>query len=130
MADMITKKATSVATTAYGKKLDTPISYDYEWTTYPDGDTLKAANDMLSIDEQVKVRNTERQSAARQKRLTAVLDAAGIVKPTAENDPQIALRDMFKTLQTAKTPDGQRKYTDEAARAMASQMLGVEWDAE
>lgn len=124
---MVEKTGTSVATTAYGKKLETPISYDYKWTVYNDGPELVAAKDELTIDEQVKVRNTERQNNARQKALAAALENAGIVKPTAENDPQVGLRDMFKTLQTAKLPDGSRRYTDEQARAVASQMLGVEW---
>jgi hypothetical protein len=121
------KTGTSVATTAYGKKLDAPISYDYKWTAYENGEALTAAKDELTLDEQVKVRNTERQNNARQKALQAALDAAGIVKPTAENDPQIGLRDMFKTLQTAKLPDGSRRYTDAQAREVASTTLGVEW---
>lgn len=124
---MVEKNGTSEAKTAYGKQLATPISYDYKWTIYEDGSALVAAKDELTIDEQVKVRNTERQNNARQKALAAALDAAGIVKPTAENDPQVGLRDMFRTLQTAKTLDGSRKYTDEKAREVASAMLGVEW---
>ena len=124
---MIDKTGESTATTAYGKKLDTPITYGYKWSVYEDGPALVAAKDELTIDEQVKVRNTERQNNARQKALAAALEAAGIVKPTAENDPQIGLRDMFKTLQTAKLPDGSRRYTDAQAREVASNMLGVEW---
>lgn len=124
---MENKTGTSVATTAYGKKLDAPISYDYSWAAYGNGPELVAAKDELTLDEQVKVRNTERQNNARQKALQAALDAAGIVRPTAENDPQIGLRDMFKTLQTAKLPDGSRRYTDAQAREIAATTLGVDW---
>jgi hypothetical protein len=124
---MENKTGTSTATTAYGKKLDAPISYDYKWTNYQSHAELVEAKDELTNDEQVKVRNTERQNNARQKALQAALDLAGIVKPTAENDPQIGLRDMFKTLQTAKLPDGSRRYTDAQAREVASTTLGVEW---
>lgn len=125
---MENKTGQSVATTAYGKKLDSPLTYDYAWTTYKNYDELVAAKDELTNDEQVKVRNTERQNNARQKALQAALDAAGIVKPTAENDPQIGLRDMFKTLQTAKIPGTQeRKYTDAQAREIAATTLGVDW---
>jgi hypothetical protein len=121
--------ATSESKTAYGKKLDTPISYDYSWTAYQNYEELVAAKDELTNDEQVKARNTERLNNARQKALTAALAAAGHVKPTAENDPQVGLRDMFKTLQTAKLPDGTRRYTDAQAREIASTNLGVEWES-
>jgi hypothetical protein len=138
---MIDKSGSSVASTAFGNKIDPPLPYDYKWSIYADGAELVAAKDELTIDEQVKVRNTERQNNARQKALATALDNAakawteanpngGInpyVKRTAENDPQVGLRDMFKTLQTAKLPDGSRRYTDEQAKAAASQMLGVEW---
>jgi hypothetical protein len=124
---MENKTGTSVATTAYGKKLDAPISYDYSWKAYQTDEELVTAKDELTLEEQRKTRNTERQNNARQKALQAALDAAGIVKPTAENDPQIGLRDMFKTLQTAKLPSGERRYTDAQAREIASQTLGVDW---
>jgi hypothetical protein len=121
------KTGQSVAEKAWGKKLDAPISYEYSYTTYESGEELVAAKDELTIDEQLKVRNSERQTNARQKALAVALDAAGIVKPTAENDSQIALRDMVKTLLTSKMPDGSRRYTEEKAREVASLNLGVEW---
>jgi len=127
MADMIEKKGDSTASTAYGKKLDTPITYGYTWKEYPDYDTLKAAGKVLDGDEQVKVRNTEAQSTARQKALQAALDAAGIVKPTEENDAQIRLKSMFKTLMTAKAADGSPKYTEQAARDLAATVIGEAW---
>lgn len=118
---MENKSETSVAVTAYGKKLDTPISYDFAYTVYADHSELVAAKDELTADEQVKVRNTERKNNARQKALTAALDAAGIVKPTIENDDQMRLRETFKSLMSSK------KYTEQAARELAAQVLGLEW---
>lgn len=118
---MENKTATSSAATAYGQKLDAPISYDYAWTTYADFAELAAAKDELTQDEQVKVRNTERQNNARQKALQAALDAAGIVKPTIENNEQLRLREMFKTLMSSK------KYSEQAARDLAAQVLGIAW---
>jgi LPS O-antigen subunit length determinant protein (WzzB/FepE family) len=118
------KVATSTATTAYGKKLDAPINYEYKWSTYANIDELRTAKDELTDEEQVKVRNTERQNNARQKALQAALDAAGIVKPTIENDEQLRLRDMFKVLMSSK------KYTEEQARDLASTTLGIEWATE
>lgn len=118
---MENKTGTSVATTAYGKKLDAPISYDYKWSTYANFDELVAGKDELTPDEQVKVRNTERQNNARQKALQAALDAAGIAKPTLENDDQLRLREFFKVLMSSK------KYTEEQARALAATTLSLEW---
>lgn len=124
---MIQKTATSTANTAYGKKLDQPISYDYKWTAYESEDELVSAKDELTLEEQVKTRNAERQANARQKQLQATLDSLGIVKPTEENDDQTRLKNMFKTLMTAKLPNGEPKYTAERAREVATEVTGVEW---
>lgn len=118
---MENKTGKSIAETAYGKKLDAPISYEYSYSVYENGEQLSAAKDELTIAEQVKIRNTERLNNARQKALAAALDAAGIVKPTIENDEQLRLREMFKTLMSSK------KYTEDAAKALAAQVLGIEW---
>ena len=118
---MENKEATSEAKTAYGKVLDAAIKYDYKWTAYQTIAEVEAANDRLTDDETIKVRNTERQSNARQKALTAALDAAGIVKPSLENDEQLRLREMFKVLMSSK------KYTEDEARTLASTTLGIEW---
>ena len=118
---MENKTGKATANTAYGVKLDTPIVYDYKWTAYATIEELTAANDLLTADEQVKVRNTERQNNARQKALQAALDTAGIVKPTIENDEQLRLREMFKVLMASK------RYTEEAARELASNTLGIAW---
>jgi hypothetical protein len=121
---VVNKTATSTAVTAYGKKLDAPINYEYQWSTYADFAELSTAKDELTADEQVKVRNTERQNNARQKALQVALDAAGIVKPTIENDDQLRLRETFKNLMSSK------KYTEDEARALAATVLGLEWAAE
>jgi hypothetical protein len=118
---MENKQTEASAATAYGKKLDAPISYKYSWTNYSNIDEVKAANDMLTDDEIVRARNSERQLKARQQALTAALDAAGIVKPTIENDEQLRLREMFKVLMASK------KYTEDAARELASNTLGIAW---
>lgn len=121
------KKAT--AKTAYGKTLDTPLTYEFKWVAYQTDEELVTAKDELTLEEQRKVRNIERETKARGAALTAALDKAGVVKPTEENDPQVGLRNMFRTLQTAKIPGtNDRKYTDEQAREIASTNLGVEWD--
>lgn len=119
---MENKTGTSTATTAYGKRLDSPITYEFAYQAYTSIDEVKAANDMLTDDEIVKVRNNERLTNARQKALVAALDAAGIVKPTIENDPQMQLREMFKVLMASK------RYDEQTARNLAAQTLGLEWE--
>lgn len=126
---MLQKTKKAVAKKAYGKKLPKPMSYEFDFSEYENATELRAANNMLTDDEQVSVRNGERLIAARQKALKAMLDAAGIVPDTAETNAQIALRDMFKTLQTAKVPGTtERKYTDQQAREIAATTLGVDWE--
>lgn len=112
---------TATVESAFGKKLDTPIEFTFGWTSYETPVELDAAGDGLSKEEQVRVRNTQRENRARQRAQAAAFEAAGIVRPTEENDDQLRLRNMFKTLMSSK------KYTEEAARKMASDVLGIEW---
>jgi hypothetical protein len=118
---MENKTATATAEKAYGQKLDAPMSYDYAWTNYANIEEVRAAKDELTDEEQVKVRNTERQNNARQKALQAALDAAGIVKPTIENNDQLRLRETYKNLMSSK------KYTEQQARELAAEVLSLTW---
>jgi len=112
---------TAVARTAYGKTLDTPISYSFEWDEFSGKDELIAAKQELTLEEQLKVRATEAQNNARQKALTAALDAAGIVKPNIENDPQFRLRKMFDLFKA-------NGLSDNDARTAASNALTIDWE--
>ena len=114
-------KGSSVAQTAYGKKLDTPITYDFTYNAYESGEELVNAKDELTLDEQVKVRNTERLSTARQKALQKALDDAGIVRPTIENDDQLRLKNMLAVLMSSK------KFDEATARQIAADTLGLAW---
>lgn len=106
---------------AYGKKLETAIAFAGEFTAYESIDEVRAANDLLNDKEIVKTRNTERKAAARQKAMTAALDAAGIEKPTLENDAQLRLRSMHKVLIASGKSDAE-------ARTIAAQLVGAEWE--
>jgi len=117
---MTKQNKTAVAKTAHGKVLDTPVSYTFSWEDYDTHAELVAANDTLTNDEVVKVRNTERQNNARQKALTAALDAAGIQRPTLE-DPQFRLRKMFDIFKA-------NGLSDADAKVAASNALTIEWD--
>lgn len=119
---MKTKTKSTTTSTAYGKALDTPLPYSFSWDTYESIDEVRAANDLLNDSEQVKARNRERQNNARAKALEAALKAAGFEKPTLENDPQMRLKEMLKVLMSTK------KYTEDAARDLASTTLGIAWE--
>lgn len=117
------KKITKTVTKreAYGKKLDKPITFDFSYNAYTDEQEIVTARDEMNLREQMKARNVAAKLKARQAAETAALDAAGIEKPNAENDPQFRLREMFKTLMTSKL------YTEAQARTLAAEMLKVEW---
>jgi hypothetical protein len=124
---MVKKSDVGVIKTAFGKTVNPALNYAYDWSEYQDGPELIAAKDEMTIDEQVKQRNADRANAARQKAYTACLTAAGIVKPTAENDEQQRLKDMVKTLLTGKNKDGEQLYTEEQAKQIAATTLQLAW---
>ena len=118
---METKTGTSTANTAYGKALATPITYEFSYNTYETNDELVAAKDELTLDEQRKVRNTERLNNARAKALQAALDKAGIVRPDIKTDEQLRLREMFKVLMSSG------RFDEATARSVAASTLSLTW---
>ena len=118
---MKTELFESVAEVAHGKKLVKPIPYSGAFEVYDSYAEVVSANDLLSEKEVVDTRNRERRASARAKALQAALDAAGIVKPTLENDEQLRLKKMYEIFVASK------KSHDEA-RALASAALGITWN--
>jgi len=74
-----------------------------------------------SDEDIVAWRNTLIKNAARAKAANNALDEANVQKPDLENDEQLRLKSMLKVL----LADG--KKTEAEARAIASQVLGIEW---
>jgi len=122
------QKKTAKALAAYGKTLPTPIPYDYEYSAFETVAEFQAAGETLSLAKQMKAVNAARKAKARAATLTEVLKAAGHEKPNAENNEQVRLRETFKMLMTAKLPSGEKKYTEEQARVVASEVSGVAWE--
>lgn len=110
----------AVAESAYGKKLASPIKYSGEYEAYLNMTEIMDKNDFPKDQEIVDFRNTQRKANARQKALQTALDAAGIIKPTLENDEQMRLQNMFKILVAAGKSEAE-------AKAIAAATLGVEW---
>lgn len=105
---------------AYGKPLAQPIAFSGEYSAYENIAEVTAANDLLKDKEVVDVRNAQAKSNARQKAMQAALDAAGIVKPTLENDGQLRLKSMHKILVASGK-------TDAEARTIAANIVGESW---
>jgi len=63
--------------------------------------------------------NNARKANARQKAMQSALDKAGVIKPTLEDDTELQIASIVKSLVAAK------KYDEEGARVVAKQMLGV-----
>jgi len=117
---MKTVEFTATTETAYGKPLTTPIGYSGKFQAFEGIQEVRDVGEMPSDDELVTYANNKRKAAARQKSLTAALEAAGYEKPTLESDSQLQLRTLYKVYVAAKK-------SPEEARALASQTLGVEW---
>jgi len=106
--------------TAFGKKLDTPLTFtaqckEYDATT--DGAAeLKAANEWPTDSDIVEFVNARAKATARQKATTETIKAAGIVKPTAENDADLRLATMAKMIRLDDPT-----LTEEQALALALQ---------
>src|SRR6188474_1918238 len=117
---MITEKFAGTIENAYGKTLPDTLKFEGSFQAYETVAEIQAQGDMPSDKEIIAFRNAQRKAAARQAAFNATLEAAGIEKPTLENDPQLQLRTMYKTLIAAKK-------THAEARATASRVLGIEW---
>ena len=119
---MKTEKKTGSFSSARGQSFSPAVTFEYEFVSYESADELVAAKDELSLAEQVKIRNSQRDIRARQAAQNAKLDEMGVEKQDATNNEQIRLRDMFRTLMTSK------KYTEEQAREVAANILGIAWE--
>lgn len=64
--------------------------------------------------------NNSRKANARQKAIQDTLNAAGVIKPTLEDDVELQIAGMVKSLVASK------KYDEAGARKVAKQILGVE----
>lgn len=117
---MKTMTETSEAKTAYGKTLETPIKYDYSWDEFESFAEVVTAKEELTAEEVVSFRNTQKKANARQKAYALALDAAGIVKPTPENDPQLRLRKMADLFVS-------NGMSLAEAKVAASKALSIEW---
>ena len=106
---------------AYNKDLPKPIPFAFKWRIFENEDELVAAGAQMSLKQQLKAVNAAAKQTARQAALTEALTAAGIERPTIENDDQLRLKNMYTVLMSSK------RYSEDEARELASNTLGIEW---
>lgn len=129
---MKTKKVSGKAAAAYGKPLHvldnesgtklakgTELEFAGTYTEYETAPELRGAGQWPTDDKIVMWYNASARNNARNKAQTAAFDAAGIIKPTIENDPLLRLRDMMKIL----IASGQ---TEDEAKDNAAAMLKID----
>jgi hypothetical protein len=106
---------------AYNKDLPNKVPFTFSWKIYENEAEMLAAGAQMTPKQQLKAINAAAKQTARQASLTAALDAAGIVRPTIENDDQLRLKNMYTVLMSSK------RYSEDEARELASNTLGIEW---
>lgn len=106
---------------AYNRDLPEKVPFSFKWKIFENAEEMVAAGGQLTLKQQLKAVNAANKQTARQAALTEALEAAGIVRPTIENDDQLRLKNMFTVLMSSK------RYSEEEAREIASTNLGVEW---
>lgn len=129
--EFVQKSKKTVAKSAYGEKLETPLPYEYAWSEYKTPADMREAGDYPNEKGILKLVNNQRKAKARQKELTATLTAAGIEKPTAANDPQIRLENVYDSIMLGvPVEDREKDDVIQDAREKASALLGIAWEDE
>jgi hypothetical protein len=111
---MKSAKFSGTMESAYGNKLDTPIKFEGTFEAFENYQEIVAAKEELSNDELVKAINDKRKANARQKAMTAALDAAGIKKPVVDATPEgmlVAARNLVKDLIASGRSEADAKQT-------------------
>jgi hypothetical protein len=114
----VTEKA--VAKNAYGKQLETAIPFEFSYEAFETYPELVSAKEEFTNDEQVSERNIQRKQKALASARQSALDAAGIVKPTLENDVLLQLQTVYKVYIA-------KGKSETEAKALASAAIGEEW---
>ena len=114
---MKTESFKGTIATAYNQTLSTPIAFEGTFEAFENIGEVREKNEYPSDEDVVNFVNARNKANARQKAMTAALDAAGIVKPTLENDADLRFKTMVKTLVAGGKSQAE-------AEALTKQMLG------
>jgi hypothetical protein len=103
---------------AYGEPLKTPLTFSGSFEKLEKGDEIPA-KEQPDSEEILNYVNSKRKANSRQKAMQSVLDAAGIEKPTLENNVDLQVKTMVKSLVASG------KYNEEQATTFAKTALGL-----
>lgn len=103
---------------AYGSPLETAITFEGSYEHILNYEAIPA-KELPDEDDVLSYVNAKRKANARQKSMQDALDAAGIVKPTLENNVSLQIRTMVKSLVASG------KYNEKQATDFAKSALGV-----
>ncbi len=127
---MKTTKFDGTIESAYGRKLEqnkfeegkSPVSSIKYSSAFEEVENLaEVPEDEKPNDKDLlALVNNTRKANARQKAIQDALTSAGVIKPTLEDDVELQIAGMVKSLVASK------KYNEEQARQLAKQMLGVQ----
>lgn len=96
----------------------TVIKYSAEYEKVTDYDAIPS-KEMPDAFDILALVNNARKANARQKAMQKALDDAGVIKPTLEDDSELQIASIVKSLVASK------KYDEAGARVVAKQMLGI-----
>lgn len=94
------------------------IKYSAEYEKVADYDSIPT-KEMPDKEDILALVNNARKANARQKAMQKALDDAGVIKPTLEDDTELQIASIVKSLVASK------KYDEAGARVVAKQMLGL-----
>lgn len=121
------EKKTGTFSSARGQKFTPEVEFPYDVRVIESVDELVALKLEMTLAEQLKTRNAQEVTRARQAGQDAMLDSMGIEKQDANNNDQIRLRQFVNNLMTsAKWKAAGR----EAAIAFGEETLEVTWEGD
>lgn len=121
------EKKTGSFSSARGQEFNPKVEFPFDVRVIESTDELVALKLELTLAEQLKVRNAQEVTRARQAGQDAMLDSMGIEKQDANNNDQIRIRDMVKNLMTSPK---YKALGREAAIAKAEDTLDIVWEGD
>jgi hypothetical protein len=106
---------------AFGPDKDVDTYTDSDWDEALE--ELKAKHEFPTNREIVMVANNKRKAKERQRAMQNAVNAAGLIQPNLENDPQLRLKRMYDVYRA-------NGKSHEVAMQKAAQELELEWDGE
>lgn len=123
------KKETKPGTcgSARGVTFNPPLEFTFEVNLFEKVEEFREKGKPLTDAEQMKYRNAEEVTRARQAAQNALLDSMGIEKQDANNNDQIRLRQFVNNLMTSPKWKALGK---EAAIARGEETLDLVWEGD